>query len=158
VISALLLLFLSSCGLIGGTEAGNPSLTPGIPQNPVDANLPQNLESVQIVNAICTKLIQCHPTLNLANCHSGVEAQTNITPALGVASSFGTVADVIQAETVGTLRADPTRAQTCVSEISAQSCVSPTLGTATYSPASPTNFTGVINMIPTSGTSCAGVF
>jgi hypothetical protein len=155
--TAWIALAVSSCAVLGGTEAGNPGVTNTAANGPVIQNLPQSLASLQIIDAICTKLTECNPSVTTQSCYQGVEAQTNLTPAFGVSSSFGTFSQVISAETVGTLRADPTRTQTCISQIQAQSCASPTVTTA-FSPVNPTVYTGVINMIPTSGTSCAGVF
>ena len=151
-LAALLLLF-SSCG---GTEAGNPSVATNL--NPTSAAaLPANVAGALIVSTICNKLIQCNPSLSLASCTSGVEKQTNLTPAFGVPASFGDFSNIIQTESGGTLNADPVRIQTCVGDIQAQACASATVSGA-YSATAPTSFTSVINMIPTSGTSCAGVF
>jgi hypothetical protein len=153
-LAAFLAFAVSACG---GTEAGNPGVTSQTASSGPVILLPQGLASIQIVNAICSKLIQCNPSISTSSCASGVESQTNLTPAFGVSSSFGNFSQVIQAETVGTLRADPVRTQTCISQIQSQACASPGVNTA-FNPSMPTIYTGVINMIPISGTSCPGVF
>lgn len=148
---ALLILAVSACG---GTEAGNPAG----PQGTINsAGGPEGLVSTQIVSAICGKLTACNPSLTLANCVAGVESESNLATSVGVPPTYPTLGDVIQGETSGVLRPDPVRGATCVMQIEAELCASAPVGTA-YNPIRPTNYAGVINMIPNSGTSCAGVF
>jgi hypothetical protein len=144
----LAVLLLSSCG---GTEAGNPKI------QSTNTTAGPALDSLQIQDAICNKLAQCYPTLSYSQCTSGIGPETNLPQAFGLSPLFGTFSDMVTAENNGAIHPEPSRATACLSDINSISCIAPS-ATTSYSSATPSDFSNVINLIPTSGTSCAGVF
>ena len=158
VLLGVLSLSLMSCGgsPLGGTETGNPSdnTTPGGVNGAV-----QFTKSGQILTAICNKLTACHSgSLTSASCISGVEAVTNLGSALGITGPHATdtYQNIINIEASGTIPSVSGPATTCISDIQALPCTSAG-ATSVYAPGSG-NFNNVVNMIPTSTASCAGVF
>jgi hypothetical protein len=153
LISALLLLSACAPGGGGGTETGNPgSKVPG----PLVSDYTGN-GGTDVLNTICTKLTACNAGLTATQCSNGLLPQTNIAARLGLASGFGTLQQVIDATNAETIVTNSTRLSTCRSDIEALSCGDPTV-VAAWSSGSPSDFTAVFNLIPTSGTSCAGIY
>jgi hypothetical protein len=146
---------VTGCGLIGGTEAGNPTIGQSMNNQPVPGQYSQYL-----LDTVCTKYHECFPAASTTNCGTGVLAQTNLPQGFGLAAGFGTAFDMVNAERAGTIKADYAHVVSCADDVRAISCISPTATSAAPvgSPNTTTAYTGVINMIPTSGTSCAGVF
>jgi hypothetical protein len=158
LVAVLLVLLIFGAGC-GGTETGNPSgLTTtaggsagaGTGESPYTAT-PQNL-----VNAICALVAQCDGADSSA-CLSGILSQTNIPTALGLSASFGTVQQMLSEYNSGTISENTTYSNQCLTDIEALSCSSSAV-TSAYSSSAPTDWTKLINLIPTSSTSCAGVF
>jgi hypothetical protein len=142
-------------GGCGGTEAGNPTNSETIP-----TNQPAGILSPYMLDTVCTKLHECSPNVASADCSAGVLPQTNLPAGFGLSTTFGTTQEMIEAERAGIIHADYTHVINCVTAIRALSCASPSINSATPmgSTTSPSSYSGVINMIPNSSTSCAGVF
>jgi hypothetical protein len=140
-------LLASGCG---GTGTGNPT---GSANGPA-AGL---IAATHVLNAICSKLQTCYTSLSGSQCSAGVLAQTDLAAPLGLSSSFGTYQAIVNAETAGTITPNIAAENACLSDLGALSCSSSAVQTA-YSAGSPGDFSQVFNLIPTSSSSCKGLY
>src|SRR5258708_1119870 len=103
---------LTGCAALGGTEAGNPTMTANQGNVPVPGEFMQYL-----LDTVCVKYHECYPSASTTNCGNGVLQQTNIPRGFGLPSSFGTALDMVNAEKAGSIHADYTHVVNCSSEI-----------------------------------------
>lgn len=150
-LALLATLLLTGCAKLGGTEAGNPA------QSSEMNNTPTSAFSPQILGSICFKLDECFASVSQSICEASVKDLTNLADRFGLSPSFGRFKEVIAAEEAKTLRANVSQALTCIQEIRLLSCASAPV-TSAYTDMNPNNYAAVLNLIPTSSTSCAGVF
>ncbi len=147
MMGALLLGLSSGCGQTGSAPTGTTDVT-GVG---VYTSTPQNL-----VDAICAVAAQCDGADSSA-CLSGILSQTNIPTALGLSAGFGTVQQMLNEYSNGLISQNVAYANQCLTDLQALSCSSAAV-TGAYSSSAPSNWSNLANMIPTSSTSCGGVF
>ena len=146
----------------GGTEAGNPNVSTASANSSPGSSGSSNAtdtsvtEASLVQNALCAKLSSCFPSLSAMQCQLGIGNTPGFGSALGVsAGGPSTLSSVSSAEQSGTLTASSANATRCESDIAALGC---STVSQDYSTSAPNDFSEVPNLIPTSGTSCAGVY
>lgn len=143
------------CGPCGGTETGNcdPALT-----GSTDGAMTPTRPAVELRNALCSKLAECHTELAVTDCQLGLNAVANIDTEIGVAGgTYATYEDLIDDEAAGNLTGDATILDVCTADIAALTCSNPLVQGA-WSSGDSTNFSNVETMIPTTAGSCPDVY
>jgi hypothetical protein len=145
-----LFLFTFSVGC-GGTGTGNPTGT-GATNGSASGTAAE-----AVLSASCGKLASCFNGLTISDCSAGIKVQTNLSAALGLAANFGTYQAIIDAEKAGTIHANGTAKAACVSDIGALACSNGAVQSS-YSASAPGDFSQVFQLIPSSTSSCKGLY
>lgn len=150
VTAALLLLPMTYTNCTGVPAPGQKSSTLG---NPFTTQA-----ATQILSAACSVISRCHPTVSIPACLSGVRSTSGIGDRLGsLTSTFATYAKILDAESIGSIVANPVSATKCLSDLTELACTEASVVGA-YVPTAPEPYAGVREMMDQWQYSCAGVF
>lgn len=149
-------LWLTSCGS-GGTETRNPTNEEdGTGDEPIASSTV--LASVQIRDALCTKLVECFTALKLSDCESGVELSSDVHAEIGFEQNdYDTFNEVIDDEEAENISADADPLTNCVDDIELLECSDSSLESA-FDENNPDNFNNIGSMVPDGSDSCEGIF
>jgi hypothetical protein len=140
-------LFFQRCGG-GATETGNP----------LGFTAFRIIQTIQIQNAMCSKLTQCFFNVDFYQCTLEISRVTNIDTELGLnAGIYQDYQEIIDAEESNNLFPNDNAASQCIDDIHILGCNSTEVQMA-YNPNTPDDFDQVFNLLATDSGSCPDVF
>jgi len=148
IIASAVLFYFQNCGLVDheGTETGNLTTTPASVAGAPTGNA--------ILQAACEKISVCDSTVSLTTCENDLLASNSIDTALGLPAGYGTLQQILDAESVGQLAVNATAANACISDIQMLSCTAVTASAPTPTPTNTSSLSGIIPANP----SCSSVY
>ena len=154
-IALLALTTLAGCAC-GGTETGNCGAQFGALQSAGDSI--GALPSIQLREAICSKLTACDASLSTSDCREGIGALSTLDTELGLAAgAYSDFDELVSEELEGDVSSSASALAECVTAIGALSCTDAPVQDA-WDPGSPTDFDAVEAMIPSDPGSCPDVY